>query len=477
MYRCKNCYHGIDDKDLNSIFQCPVCGVERECFEEIKTDESFKGVPIAFDNVAIRRIESKCINCGRCAFVCEKEVGVKYNYDKQDPICLNCGACLQNCPMGAIVPNYEYKKVLEHLNDPEKIVIISISPAVRVALGEMFLMSKGSYVEKQLVACLRKLGFNYVLDTTFGADLTTVLETHELLERLNSKKNLPLFSSCCPSWVKYLEIYHPELIDNLSTCKSPIGMQGSIIKTYFAKKNNLNPANIIHVALTPCTSKKYEISNSYLNRSDDYNKIENLKDTDYVITTIELGLLLKEQNIDLNIEESSNFDNLLSKGSSAGLLFGHHTGVTTSILRALNYMINKETLDNINFKSVDDHLKELKIKIGNYNLKIAIVEGILNFEKMLDKLNDYDFVEVMNCIGGCIGGGGQPLNPISDKLDILASREKSLINGSKEDVLNNSLENPDIKKIFQEFLKGPTSSLTNELLHLNHQNLSYLLKD
>ena len=477
MYRCKNCYHGVDLEELNSAFQCPICGVEKECFEEIKEDEEFKGIPIAFDNIAIRRINDKCINCGRCAFVCENMVGVKYDKKQKHPICLNCGACIQNCPMGAIVPNYAYKKVLEAIEDPNKIVIVSTSPAVRFALGDIFNEPYGNDVEGKMVSALKELGFNYVLDTTFGADLTTMEEATEFLDRIENKKRLPQFTSCCPSWVKYLEIYHPELKDNLSSCKSPIGMQGSIVKTYFAKQNDLNPEDVIHVALTPCTAKKYEISKDELNDSDDYNEMENMKDTDYVITTSELGLMLQEKGIDFSNLLPKTFDSIMNKGSSGGLLFGHHTGVTTSLIRTLHYLITKEDLDDdLKFENQDEHIKTLEIKIGDYNLRVAIIEGLLKAEKILDNLDKYDLIEVMNCIGGCIGGGGQPLNPINEKEEVLKAREKGIINSSDNDIIRASYQNPDIKRIYKEFLEQPNSKISKTLLHTFYQDRSYLLE-
>lgn len=478
MYRCKNCYHGVDEDNLNSIFQCPVCGVEREMFEEIKSDDPYKGVPIDINNQAINRIDEKCINCGRCAFICQNVTGIKYDYEKQrHPICIHCGACIQNCPTGAIVPKYSYNKVLEMINDPDKIVVVSTSPAVRVALGEEFKMEYGTFVEEKMVTALKELGFDYVLDTTFGADLTTMEEATELLERIKNNQQLPQFSSCCPSWVKYLEIYHPEYLNNLSTCKSPIGMQGSIVKTYFAEQKNLQPQNIIHVALTPCTSKKFEISRDELNSSSVQNQCEGLRDTDYVITTSELGLMLREKHIDLKNLKSTEFDQLLNKGSQGGMLFGQSSGVTTSVIRTLYYLITKEELkEPLIFKDTEiDHLKELQIKIGEYDFKIAVIEGMLTAEKILSKLNSYHFIEVMNCQGGCVGGAGQPLTPINKYEQAVIERKNSLINNSNEDIINASYQNPDICRIYEEFLIRPNSKLSKKLLHTTYKNRNYLL--
>lgn len=478
MYRCKNCYHGVDEDNLNSIFQCPVCGVEREMFEKIKQDDPYKGVPIDINNKAINRIDEKCINCGRCSFICQNVTGVKYDYEKQmHPICLNCGACIQNCPTGAIVPKYSYGEVFEMLNDPNKIVVVSTSPAVRVALGEEFKMEYGTFVEGRMVTALKELGFDYVLDTTFGADLTTMEEATELLERIKNNQKLPQFSSCCPSWVKYLEIYHPEYLNNLSTCKSPIGMQGSIVKTYFAEQKNLLPQNIIHVALTPCTAKKYEISRSELNSSSIQNQYEGLNDTDYVITTSELGLMIKEKNIDFKNLGETEFDQLLNKGSQGGMLFGQSSGVTTSVIRTLYYLVTKEELkEKLEFNDTEtENLKELRIKIGEYNIRVAIIQGMITAEKMLNKLGDYHFVEVMNCHEGCVGGAGQPLTPINKYNEAVLARKNSLVNNGNEDILRASYQNPDICKIYEKFLISPNSRLSKKLLHTTYKNRNYLL--
>ena len=265
-FRCKICGYEIEASSLDANYKCPRCGLDARYFEEIiESTEDDKKIPIEKDNPAIARIIEKCINCGRCKDICENLVGIKYDIKKsKSPVCINCGQCILNCPVGALVPKYQYKKVLDYINDTEKIVIVSTSPAVRVALGEEFGMESGTFVEGKMIASLRELGFDYVLDTTFGADLTIMEEASELIERLKEGKKLPQFTSCCPAWVKYMEIYHPNLLPHLSTTKSPIGMQGAIIKTYFCEMMGLDKENVISVALTPCTAKKYEISREEL---------------------------------------------------------------------------------------------------------------------------------------------------------------------------------------------------------------------
>lgn len=477
MYRCKNCYHGVDSDNLNSIFQCPVCGVEREMFEKITPDDPYKGINISLKNKAIERIKEKCINCGRCKFVCENIEGIKY--DCEEPICVNCGTCLLNCPTGAIVPKYSYKKVLELIKDPKKIVIISTAPAVRVALGEEFKMEYGSIVEGKMVTCLKQLGFDYVYDITFGADLTAMEEANELLNRIRNKGNLPQFSSCCPSWVKYLEIYYPQYIKNLSSCKSPIGMQGSIIKTYLSKYYQINPQDIIHVSLAPCTAKKDEITA----HKSAYNKINDeeiiINDTDYIITTSELGLMIRENNIDFaNLKETA-FDNLLTKGSASGLKFGHSGGVTEAVLNNIKYLLNSDDEIILNEIKSDEKVREYQLKIDEYEIKIAIVMEIKNIKKVLDNFNDYKdyhFIEVMNCPKGCIGGSGQPLSLISKQNEIIDKRFDALEKCLKEDNILYSYQNPSIKKIYDEFLEYPNSDISKKILHTSYQDKSYLLK-
>ncbi len=484
MYRCKNCYHGVDEENLNSIFQCPVCGVEREMFEKIKEDDPYKGVIISEDNKAITRIKEKCINCGRCSYICHNVVGIKYEYEKiKHPICINCGACSLNCPMGAIIPKYSYQKVLNELIDPNKIVIVSTSPAVRVSLGEEFGMEYGSFVEGKMVTALKLLGFDYVLDTTFGADLTAMEEATELLKRLQTKEKLPQFSSCCPAWVKYLEIYHPKKINHLSTCKSPIGMQGTIVKTFFAKERKLDPKKIVHVALTPCTAKKYEINRQELSSSFKYNNINDIKDTDYVITTSELAIMLREKNIDFLSLTDTNFDSLLDKGSGAGLLFGKSEGVTSSVLRTLSYLITNQDPKELsfNFKKVAgfDNVKETNVTFGEYKITTAVVQGTSDADKILNNLDQYkkySFIEVMNCQGGCVGGGGQPLVAINKQSLAIEARMKSLEKSDKKDSIRCPYQNPDIQKIYLEFLDKPNSNLSKELLHTNYKNKHYLLE-
>lgn len=428
-------------------------------------------IPISIDNPGIQRINERCVNCGVCRNICTNKVGICYqNKMEGNPACINCGQCILNCPMGAITPKYEYQKVKEEILNPKKVTVALISPAVRVSLGELFNIKPGTNVEKKMVKSLKKLGFNYVFDTTFGADLTVVEEANELLSRIKSNTRLPMFSSCCSSWVKYAEIYHPELLENLSSCKSPISMQNTVIKTYFADKNNIDSSDIVTIAITPCTSKKMEI------------KRKEISDGDYVLTTNELGIFLKEEGINLNDLEEKEFDTLVGNGSGAGVIFGNSGGVSEAIIRTIyHYITGKDPESNLlNYEQVRglNSIKEACITIDNTKLNIAVVYGLPNLEKLLNNgINKYHFIEVMNCPGGCIGGGGQPLVPISKQDEISKLRIAELYSIDTNKNVRCSYQNKEIKKLYDEYLNNPLSSKSYELLHTTYQDKSELLKE
>lgn len=417
-------------------------------------------VKITEDNASLQRIEEKCIDCGQCLETCKS----KNNLVKED--CINCGQCILTCPMGALVPKYNYKEILANIHDEEKITVISISPAVRVAIGDEFGFEPGAFLESKLVGVLKKLGFDYVLDTTFGADLTIMEEATELVERIKKKENLPMFTSCCPSWVLYMEKYHPEDLSHLSTCKSPIGMQGAIIKNYFVKVKNLNPNDIVTISLAPCVSKKSEIK-------EDYNN-------DYVITTSELAMLIREQKIDFKACEESAFDQLLGKGSGAGVIFGTSGGVMEAALRTAYFLLNEKDAPS-NFFSLESLRGSLPIKEAVVNLevatiKVAVLYGIENIGKMYDTLKEYQFVEVMTCPTGCIGGGGQPILPVQKLTSTIEARSKSLYENDQNLKIRSSYDNEDVKKLYEEYLEQPLSEKSEELLHQNYQDKSSSIK-
>lgn len=446
-------------------------------------------VPIECDNPSIQRDEEKCIRCGQCKQICQDYIGVHGTYTLEETndraVCINCGQCANVCPVSSIHETYEYQKVREEVNNSEKIVIFNTSPSVRIALGEEFGMSEGSFVEGQMIALLRKLGARYVLDTSFAADLTIMEEGSELIQRIvKGGKPLPQFTSCCPAWVKYLEIYHPDLRENLSSAKSPIGMQGATVKTYFAKKMNIDPQKIVNVAVTPCTAKKYEIRREEMCDASKYLGIENMRDMDYVITTRELALWAKEEHIDFQSLEKSSFDSFMGEASGAGVIFGNTGGVMEAALRSAYELITKEEApkDLLSYTPVRglDDVKEASVTINGMTLNIAVIYGTKNASKFIEKMKQgtkqYHFVEVMTCPGGCIGGGGQPKD-VNYQGDLLrAKRIAGLYNRDQSMTLRKSHENKEIQQLYQEFYVEPLSELAEKMLHTSYIDRSHELK-
>ena len=328
-----------------------------------------------------------------------------------------------------------------------------------------------------MVSAIKKLGADYVFDVTFAADLTITEEASELVKRIQNKQVLPQFTSCCPAWVKYCEMFYPEFIPNLSSAKSPISMLGATIKTYFAKERNIDPANIINVSIAPCTAKKYEIQRPEL-RDSGY------QDTDYILTTRELAKWIKEENIDFLSLEDSKFDDMFSKGTGAGVIFGNTGGVMEAALRTAYYYITKQTPPQglLNFMPVRgmEEIKEAQVEIAGITLKVAVAHGMSNAKKLLDELKkgnvQYHFIEIMNCKGGCIGGGGQPKITLLNMESTKKARIKSIYNEDDKMVKRLSHENPDVINIYKEFYTEPLSPKAEKLLHTTYTDKSDMLK-
>lgn len=440
-------------------------------------------VPIEADNPSIVRNESLCIKCGQCRNVCTSPIGVLETYALEQTgdraICIHCGQCANVCPVGSITEVYEYQKVKAAVQDKDKIVIVSTSPSVRVALGEEFGLPKGTFVQGKMVALLRALGVDYVLDTNFAADLTIVEEASELLARITGEtdKPLPQFTSCCPAWVKFAETYYPELLPHISTAKSPIGMQGPTIKTYFAQKMGIDPRKIVNVALTPCTAKKFEIRREEMNAAGQKLDIPELRDMDNVITTRELALWAKEAGIDFVSLEDSDFDKLMGEASGAGVIFGNTGGVMEAALRtAYAYFTGEQPpKEMLKLEPVRgyDGLREASVELAGRVINVAVVHGTENVRKLIAAgIEKYHFIEVMTCPGGCIGGGGQPKDFAYDADAARKARIEGLYERDAEMELHLSHENKEIQQLYQEFYDAPLSELAESMLHTTYQDRS-----
>ncbi|MEG2544460.1 MAG: [FeFe] hydrogenase, group A [Longicatena sp.] len=446
-------------------------------------------VPIEQDNIAIRRIESLCIQCGKCRDVCKNVISVGQHYDllktNDTAICIHCGQCANVCPTNAIVERQEWMGVKEVISHTNKKVVAITSPSVRVGLGEEFGMEAGSYVEEQMVGSLRALGVDYVFDTTFAADLTIMEEASELIDRIQNKKPLPQFTSCCPAWVKFVETYYPDLLPNISTSKSPISMFAPTIKTYFAKKENIDPEDIYIVALTPCSAKKFEIQRPEFQDASIYNKKATYQDCDAVITTRELANWLRAENLDLTSVEKSDFDSLMPRGSGAGIIFGNTGGVMEAAIRSAYYFLTKEepSEDLYHLEALRglEGVKSAALNIAGIPLKVAVVHGTNNARAFIDQIQTtnehYDFIEVMTCRGGCIGGGGQPKHVLDDMDEIREKRIRALYDKDDAITLRNSHDNEQIKKVYEEFYGAPLTPLAEELLHTSYKRRDDLQED
>jgi len=446
-YKCQKCSF-IHDGEMPDGYICPLCQSGLFDFKLISEEEKiYNRIKLGIDNPSLDRINDNCINCGACTNTCINKVGAKKSEDNDT--CLYCGGCILTCPKGALTTKYDYQTVWELINIPNKKVICMTAPAVRVSLGDAFGYAPGEFLEKKMVSSLKALGFDYVFDVSFGADLTSVEEASELKMRIDNNKNLPMLSSCCPSWVKYADVYHSDLKKNLSTALSPIGMQSSIIKEIFAKEENINLDDLIIVAITPCTSKKYEALTT---------------EVDYVLTTAELGFMIREQGINFKSLEDVEFDSLL--GSSSGIMFGTSGGVALSVLRTYYFLETGDNLSDYLLRISDkDFYKEYSVKVNNKKIKCAVVAGMHNLEKLIPILNEFVFIEVMNCPLGCAGGGGQIVMPIKDLPDILNKRKKSLISVDKKPKIKYPYDNHAVSQLYDEYLDHPLSEESKKLLH------------
>ena len=434
---------------------------------------------------SIVRDFNKCILCRRCVAMCKNIQGVGAidcinrgfdscistvgDHSLNDVNCTNCGQCIQACPTGALHEKESIDDVWVKLKDPDTYVVVQTAPAVRVALGEEFGMPIGTNVTGKMVTALKRLGFNKVFDTNTGADLTVVEEAYEFIERFKENDNLPMITSCSPGWIKYIEMNYPELLPHLSTCKSPHQMFGAIIKTYFAKKEGIDPKKIYTVSVMPCIAKKFERQRAEMKNNDMY-------DVDNVITTRELSRMIKQANIEfLNLEDSL-FDEPMGEATGASAIFGTSGGVMEAALRTAQDILTGKDLPKIDFEQVrgGDGIKKSTINIAGKDIKVVAVSGLANAQKIMEEIKsgkaDYQFVEIMACPGGCIMGGGQPIksSKIRREVDVRKLRADALYSIDEKSKIRKSHENTTLKKIYEEYLEEPGSYRAHKLLHTHY---------
>ncbi|SCL96547.1 NADH-dependent [FeFe] hydrogenase, group A6 [Sporanaerobacter sp. PP17-6a] len=441
--------------------------------------------PVDTSSPSIVRDPSKCILCGRCISVCSKVQGVSaigfrnrgfrttvgpiFDKGLGEVDCINCGQCIINCPVGALKEKESIDYVWDAIEDSSKYVIVQTAPAVRAALGEEFGLPIGTRVTGKMAAALRRMGFDKVFDTDFGADLTIMEEGFELLDRLQNGGKLPMVTSCSPGWIKYCEHFHPDMLENLSTCKSPHEMLGAVMKTYFAQKHGLDPKDIFVVSVMPCTAKKFEAKREELRESG-------FPDVDAVITTRELAKMIKQASIDFNKLPDEDFDEVFGESTGASVIFGVTGGVMEAALRTVSEVVTNKPLEKIKFNEVRglEGIKEAEITLGDKNIKIAVANSTGCANKLLEKVKsgekEYHFIEIMGCPGGCINGGGQPF--VSDKTkteeDVLGKRANALYEEDESKTIRKSHENPMIKMIYDEFFEKPNSHKAHEILHTHY---------
>jgi ferredoxin hydrogenase len=381
--------------------------------------------------------------------------------------CVQCGQCTLVCERDALTEKFHYREVASAISNPDKIVIATTAPAIRIALGEIYDFPLGTNVEGKIVGALKKLGVDYVLDATFSADLTVMEEASELIYRLENEQNLPMFTSCCPAWVRFVKLFYPNLLPNLSTVKSPLLMQGALIKTYFAQKEGIDPSKIVHVALTPCTAKKGEILLQGMNAAGFG------KDVDFVLTCRELAYLFNDGKVNFSQANEAPYNSLMGSGSGAGMIFGSTGGIMEASLRTAYKLLNGKNppAEFFNLRPVRgfDNVRQASIDLGEHKLNVAVVHGIKNVKSFIDALQTgtqkFDFVEVMGCIGGCIGGGGQPKSNMN-AIQLRQLRMNALFQYGDGKSIRLSCDNPQIQAIYNEFLGYPLSEKAKELLHI-----------
>ena len=483
-------------------FECLTCERNLNCelqrlakrygIRDLPVEGSRNHFPIDDLSPSVVREPDKCVRCRRCLAVCEyyqavgiyrmversfnAVVGPAYNGSLMETPCIYCGQCITVCPTGALHEQDSTARVWEALRNPDLHVVVQTAPSIRASIGEEFGYPVGTAIPGQMVAALRRLGFDRVFDDCFGADVTVVEEATELLERLERGGPFPQFTSCCPSWVRFCELFYPEYIKNLSEVKSPQQIFGALAKTYYARMSGIDPASIFVVSIMPCVSKKYELLRPEMNDSG-------YRDVDAELTTREFAQMLFQAGIDLRKLPEEEFDDPLGTASGAGIIFGSTGGVMEAALRTAYEWVTGEELKNVDFPQVrSDKYKDAEIQMGKLCLKVAVARGTGEARRLIEAIKkgskEYHFVEVMACPAGCVGGGGQPIyietNDWNEQVAHRSRRSKGLYNLDRQMDLRKSHENPAVQKLYRDFLDRPGSKLAHRLLHTGyHQRRLY----
>lgn len=466
------------------------CELQKLCNDMgIEEEDRFAGAMPAGDKdtstLYLERNNAKCVLCRRCVAACQNQhvsvigannrgfdtqIGCAFEQPLSYASCVACGQCIVSCPTGALTEKDSIQEVLDAISDPTKTVVVQTAPAVRAALGEEFGLPIGTNVEGKMVAALRRLGFDKVFDTDFGADMTIMEEANEFISRVKNGGKLPIITSCSPGWVKFCEHYYPDLIDNLSTCKSPQNMTGALIKTWYAQKEGIDPKDIVSVSVMPCTAKKFEIM-----RNDE--NAAGVPDVDISLTTRELARLIKRAQLNFQRLPEEKFDEAMGVSTGAAVIFGATGGVMEAALRTAADLLEGRRVEEIEYQEIrgTEGFKEAVYKVAGMDVKVAVVSGLANADVLLQKVRsgeaDYQFIEVMCCPGGCVNGGGQPIQPASVRADtdIKALRAKALYDQDRAMPLRKSHDNPVVQKCYEEFLTdGPGGHKAHELLHTTY---------